>query len=161
MWVTWRAASMVPRSLRGGLGGSAGAFRGALGALALLRAPERSLAKKSGRNKPPKRARGGEGGEESVISLLDVTKSLPSGRVLLQGVSVRLQAGAKVGVLGANGAGKSTLLRLLSGADVEYEGRIVRRGKLSIGMLEQEASLDEGCDVLSNVMDGLSEQKHA
>ena len=149
---------MVPRRLLVGLG--LGSSRG--GAFAVLRsAPSRSLAKKSkrGGNKPK---RGGEGAEgESVISLFGVRKALPSGRVLLEEVSVRLQANAKVGVLGANGAGKSTVLRLMSGADDEYEGRILKKGGLTVGMLEQEPILDEDRDVMSNVMDGLGEQKQA
>jgi len=47
-----------------------------------------------------------------------------SGLPVLQGVSIRLDAGETVCVVGANGAGKSTLLRAVMGTQKAYEGRI-------------------------------------
>ena len=102
---------------------------------------------------------GGGGSGEDVIQLLDVSKTIPGGRVLLDGVNLRLLKGAKVGVLGANGAGKSSLLKLLAGTDTDYEGRISMSSGLRIGMMEQEPQLDEERDVHSNVTDGLMEQR--
>jgi len=44
----------------------------------------------------------------------------------------------------------------------EFEGRILKRSpSLHIAMLEQEPQLDESSDVMSNVTDGLKEQKTA
>jgi capsular polysaccharide transport system ATP-binding protein len=45
---------------------------------------------------------------------------------VLDNVSLRLERGRNVGILGANGAGKSTLIRLLAGAESPTHGRIVR-----------------------------------
>lgn len=45
---------------------------------------------------------------------------------LLAGVSLYLEAGQRLGVIGVNGMGKSTLLRLLAGAE-EPDGGVVRR----------------------------------
>ena len=104
---------------------------------------------------------GGGGGGEDVLSFHDVRKALPDGRVLLDEVSLRLTSGSKVGVLGANGAGKSTVLRLMVGDDADFDGRILRRGNVSVAMLEQEPRLDDERDVMSNVMDGLMEQRVA
>ena len=82
--------------------------------------------------------------------------------MLLDDVNLRLLAGAKVGVVGANGVGKSTVLRLMAGTDADYEGRIIKRSAgLVVTMLEQEPHLDEASDVMSNVTDGLLEQKTA
>jgi sulfate-transporting ATPase len=136
----------------------------------------RSLAKKANKKSKAKRTGGGSssapskgssggggggGGGQDVVTMFEVRKALPGGRVLLDGVSLRLLQGAKVGVLGANGAGKSTLLKLLCGMDEDYEGRVERRGNVSFGMMAQEPQLDEESNVLSNVTDGLAEQKAA
>ena len=47
-------------------------------------------------------------------------------RTVLDRVSLRLERGRNIGILGRNGAGKSTLIRLLSGAELPTSGRIVR-----------------------------------
>jgi branched-chain amino acid transport system ATP-binding protein len=47
-----------------------------------------------------------------------------SGLPVLQGISLHVDAGETVSVLGANGAGKSTLLRAVMGAQPAFEGRI-------------------------------------
>ncbi len=41
---------------------------------------------------------------------------------VLEGVTVRIEASEKVGLIGANGCGKTTLARILAGLDREYEG---------------------------------------
>lgn len=51
-----------------------------------------------------------------LLSAEQLSKSCGT-RVLLDGASLYLERGDKVGVVGLNGAGKSTLLRLLSGAE--------------------------------------------
>ena len=122
----------------------------------------RSLAKRS-KGKGAKGAKGGstsKGGLDAS-QLVNVTKTVPGGRVILDGVSLRLLEGAKVGVLGANGAGKSTLLRIVGGMDVDFEGTATVRSGFKVGMLEQEPQLDDDRDVMSNVTDGVSEQRDA
>jgi len=120
----------------------------------------RALAKRS-KASSQKRKGGGGGSGQSVCQLENVKKVLPSGRVLFDGVNLQLLAGAKVGVLGSNGAGKSSLLRMIGGLDSEFEGRVTTRSGLRIGMLEQEPKLDNERDVMSNVTDGVEEQRDA
>ena len=64
------------------------------------------------------------------------------GRVLLDGASVTLAAGWKVGLIGRNGTGKSTLLRLIREADEDTDGaiRIGKAAKLGWVAQEVEAS---------------------
>lgn len=52
-----------------------------------------------------------------------------SGLPVLQGVSLSVDAGETVCVLGSNGAGKSTLLRAVMGTQRVFEGRILFRGR--------------------------------
>lgn len=49
----------------------------------------------------------------------------PDGPLVVDGVTLRLAAGALVGILGPNGSGKTTLLRLLSGTRRPSSGRVL------------------------------------
>ncbi len=59
-----------------------------------------------------------------------------AGRPLLDGLTLSLRAGDKVGVVGRNGAGKTSLLKLLAGEEQPVAGRVVARGRL--GYLRQD-----------------------
>ena len=63
--------------------------------------------------------------------ILEVThiKVRYSGLPVLQGVSLTVNAGETVCVVGSNGAGKSTLLRAIMGSQRAFEGRIVFNGR--------------------------------
>ncbi len=63
-------------------------------------------------------------------------------RVLLDGVSLGVAAGARIGVVGRNGGGKSTLLRVLAGHQPVDDGRATHVGGLTVGMLVQDDVLD-------------------
>ncbi|MGZ8765844.1 MAG: ABC-F family ATP-binding cassette domain-containing protein [Acidimicrobiia bacterium] len=61
------------------------------------------------------------------------------GRLVLDGVSLTVGAGQRVGVVGPNGIGKSTLLRVLAGIDPPDGGRVERApASLTVGYLPQE-----------------------
>jgi len=57
-------------------------------------------------------------------------------------VTLGIDEGDRIGIVGGNGDGKSTLLSLLAGSLQPDEGRIMRRGATTIGMLEQTDALD-------------------
>lgn len=100
----------------------------------------------------------GRGIEGDVcMSLRDVGKTLPGGRVLFTGVNLAFNRGAKIGVLGLNGAGKSSLLKILASVDTEFDGTAWLAPGLRVGYLSQEPTLDEGRTVHENIMDGLHE----
>src|ERR671921_246155 len=58
-------------------------------------------------------------------------------RLLMQGVSFRVAAGDKVGLVGRNGAGKTTLTRILAGEGPPAAGNVVRTGE--VGYLPQDS----------------------
>ena len=63
-----------------------------------------------------------------ILAIEDI-KVRYSGLPVLQGVTLRVDAGETVSVLGANGAGKSTLLRAVMGAQPAFAGRILFKGR--------------------------------
>jgi ATPase subunit of ABC transporter with duplicated ATPase domains len=64
-------------------------------------------------------------------------------KVILDGVTVGVADGDRVGIVGRNGDGKSTLMRILTGRMEPDDGRVTRRGGLRVGMLAQTDELTE------------------
>ena len=60
----------------------------------------------------------------NILSLDGLCKS-HDGSPLISNISLGLDEGDRVGIIGANGAGKSTLLRLIAGGDTADAGRVV------------------------------------
>jgi capsular polysaccharide transport system ATP-binding protein len=69
-----------------------------------------------------------------VISFENVTKLYRTKRepkVILDNVSLKIEAEKGLAILGMNGAGKSTLVRMISGTELPTKGRIRTEGKVS------------------------------
>jgi branched-chain amino acid transport system ATP-binding protein len=64
-----------------------------------------------------------------TILEIDNIKVRYSGLPVLQGISLKVNAGETVCVLGSNGAGKSTLIRAIMGTQPAFEGRILFKGR--------------------------------
>jgi ABC-2 type transport system ATP-binding protein len=93
--------------------------------------------------------------ENAVPALLveGVTKRFTVGRkrrpvIAISDVSIRLERGGTVGILGANGSGKSTLIRLVSGLLTLDEGRVevfghdITREEMAVKRLINRVSVD-------------------
>ena len=76
----------------------------------------------------------------NLISLEKAAKSYAH-RNLLDGISLGVSAGDRIGVVGRNGAGKSTLLALLGGRVAPDTGRVAMAAGLRIGYLPQSDQL--------------------
>jgi len=79
----------------------------------------------------------------------------PPDRDVLRDITLAFYPGAKIGVLGANGSGKSSLLRIMAGVDDGFTGEARLTDGFTVGLLEQEPTLDATTDVQGNVMAGV------
>ncbi len=88
-----------------------------------------------------------------------LARRYPPDKEVLKDISLSFLPGAKIGVLGYNGAGKSTLLRIMAGRDTDYDGQAQLAPGSSVGLLEQEPSLDPDKDVRGNIEEGVAETR--
>jgi ATP-binding cassette subfamily F protein 3 len=73
-----------------------------------------------------------------MLHLNDVTLRI-GGRLLLEGATVHLPAGRRVGLVGRNGSGKTTLLRLIRGELAPDAGEVRLKRGARVGSVAQEA----------------------
>src|SRR6478735_8100924 len=77
-----------------------------------------------------------------VIEAKGITKSYGE-RKIVDGFSIRVQRGDRIGIVGPNGAGKTTLVNLLTGADVPDTGTVRLGANIEMATLDQHReSLD-------------------
>ena len=82
-------------------------------------------------------------------------------RVVLDGVSLGVEDGGRIGVVGRNGGGTSTLLRSLARIEPVDSGRVTHVGDLTVGMLGQRDDLDPDTTVLHTVVGSAAEHEWA
>ncbi|SNC73685.1 ATPase components of ABC transporters with duplicated ATPase domains [Kytococcus aerolatus] len=82
-------------------------------------------------------------------------------RTLLDQVTLGLNDGDRIGVVGRNGGGKSTLLKVLAGLAEPDSGRVVRSRGATVGMLRQRDDLAPDATVRDVVLPGLAEHEWA
>src|SRR3954452_22872536 len=100
-----------------------------------------------------------------LLQMRGITKRFP-GVTALDGVSLHLDPGEVLALMGENGAGKSTLMKILGGAYQPDEGQIyvddrpvefssVKDSKrLGIALIHQELMLARNLDIASNIFLG-------
>ncbi len=72
-------------------------------------------------------------------------------KVILDDVTLSFYPGAKIGVVGPNGMGKSTLLKVMAGLEEVSAGDARLTPGYTVGILQQEPSLDEEATVIENI----------
>lgn len=100
-----------------------------------------------------------------MLALDNISKSFGSVQVL-RGISLTVEPGQILALLGENGAGKSTLMNIISGVYCDYTGSVSIAGTASrfanpreaeqhgVGMVHQELNLVEGLSVAENIFLG-------
>ena len=90
-----------------------------------------------------------------LLSATDLCKTHDL-KIIFDHISLHIDSGDKIGLLGVNGTGKSTLLRILSGLAQADEGEIQTSNQLVLEYLPQHPDFDEDATVLQQIFRGES-----
>ena len=96
----------------------------------------------------------------TLLVLTDVHKNFAS-RTILDGASLQIDPGEKLGLVGPNGSGKTTLLRLIAGEDELDTGELSLRRGARIATVPQRPEFPAGETVKQHAEGGLSELRAA
>lgn len=106
------------------------------------------------------------------LSIRNIVKRLPDGRLLLKDISFEVDKGEFIGILGESGVGKTVLLRCINGLTMPDQGEVILNGdgnprhinkmkgkdlrslRRKIGMIFQGSILVKRLSVLENVLTG-------
>ncbi len=92
----------------------------------------------------------------TLLSLENISKSYGE-RVLLENLTITVNDGDKIGLIGVNGTGKSTLLKIIAGFENCDSGNISYSKGLTIEYLSQNPDFDQEATVYEQVFKGNSE----
>ncbi len=88
-----------------------------------------------------------------VISVTDIVVRY-NDRAILNGATLAIQEGERIGLVGRNACGKTTFLKILAGILAPDSGEVSRRRDLVMSYLSQDFTLDPELDVRGNVRAG-------
>ena len=86
----------------------------------------------------------------SLFEMKNITKSF-EGQEVLKGISLTVDKGQVLGIIGPSGSGKSTLLRIATGLEKADGGEIIKNG--SVGLVFQNFNLFPHYSVMKNIVD--------
>lgn len=87
----------------------------------------------------------------NLLTIENMSKSYTE-RMLFQNVSLGINEGDRIGVIGINGTGKSTLLKIIAGLEEPDSGSLTKGKKVRIAYLPQTPVFDDKLTVLQNVV---------
>ncbi|MDQ3250398.1 MAG: ATP-binding cassette domain-containing protein, partial [Chloroflexota bacterium] len=93
----------------------------------------------------------------NLLSIENLSKQF-SERLLFDNVSLLINAGDRIGLIGVNGSGKSTLLRIVAGLEAPDSGNVQLWGGVRVEYLPQEPPLDDSLTVLETIFHSASPQ---
>jgi len=86
----------------------------------------------------------------ALVNLRDITKSYGP-KVVLENVTLDVQRGEKVGLVGANGVGKTTIFRLILGEVRPDIGMVTKTRNLRVGYLHQAPAFEASSRLIDEV----------
>ena len=89
----------------------------------------------------------------NLLTIEGISKSYTE-KILLNQVSLGINEGDKIGILGINGTAKSTLLKVIAGVEEADKGTVTKGKKVRIAYLPQTPVLEENRTILENVVKG-------
>ena len=90
----------------------------------------------------------------NLINLENVSKSFGL-KTLLNGVSLGVQTGDRIGIVGVNGGGKTTLLEVLTGIEPPDQGRVSHNSDLRMAVVTQRFELDPALSISQVIIEPL------
>ena len=90
----------------------------------------------------------------NLITIEHVSKSYTE-RMLFDDVSLGINEGDRIGIIGINGTGKSTFLKILAGLEEPDAGTIVKGKEVRLAYLPQNPVFSDDMTLLENIVDGL------
>lgn len=94
----------------------------------------------------------------NILTVQQATKGYGD-RILFENITLGLNKGDKVGIIGINGTGKSTLLKIIAGIEEADSGNVVMAKNTTISYLPQNPIFPKGETILRYVMDGNFEKE--
>lgn len=92
----------------------------------------------------------------NLINIQNISKAF-SEKKLIENISLGINEGDKIGLIGLNGTGKTTLLKIIGGIIEADDGEIIRANNINIEYLQQNIDFDPDVTVLEQVFKGNSE----
>jgi len=95
-------------------------------------------------------SKNGNGNKKTIIELKDIVKTFPVGDdeiTILHGISLNIQQGEFVSIVGPSGNGKSTLLNMVTGIDRPSDGEVIVTGRPVHAMSENQLAKWRGQEV--------------
>ncbi|MCA9407196.1 MAG: ATP-binding cassette domain-containing protein, partial [Candidatus Omnitrophica bacterium] len=93
----------------------------------------------------------------ALISLQEISLSL-GGTMLFDQISLQLESGERVALLGRNGAGKTTLMKTMAGQTGVDKGKVIYQNGIHVTHLPQEVPVDLTGNVFDIVLSGLGQR---
>lgn len=91
----------------------------------------------------------------NLVSIENLGKSYAL-KVLFESITIGIDEGDKIGLIGVNGTGKSTFLKIIAGLEIPDTGTVTRGNGVQVEYLPQNPDFDEKVSILEQVFQGNS-----
>jgi ABC-2 type transport system ATP-binding protein len=89
--------------------------------------------------------------KQTIFSIVSGKYRVPAKKLVIDDVTLTIDSGEKIGIIGGNGAGKSTLLKLISGILEPTVGKVRVNGNIA-PLIELGAGFDGNISVQNNII---------